>query len=70
MKDVQTSQEHGGRAKYSLRPERDWTKCVTDHVGPWRRVECQGPVAGDGRDLVECAECGAQKSVPCTFGEW
>lgn len=39
-----------------------------EHVGPWRCVDCCG-FAGDDRDIVECAECGAQQNVKCAFDE-
>lgn len=39
-----------------------------EHVGPWRCVDCC-ELAGQDRDIVECAQCGEQRNVGCTFDD-
>lgn len=53
---------------YSLHAARDPEKCKGGHRGPWRVVDCC-EIAGDDRDIVECAECGEQKTSSCSFDE-
>jgi hypothetical protein len=42
------------------RPDR----CPEYHTGIWRVVQCY-----DGIDVIECSDCGAQRTVPCNFEE-
>lgn len=54
----------------SLHAEVHLGKCSSGlrHKGPWRVVECGG-LAGEDRDIIECAECGEQRNVGCNFDE-
>ena len=54
----------------SIHHAHDAEKCARglQHKGPWRTVECGG-LAGEDRDIVECAECGEQRNVRCSFDE-
>lgn len=55
---------------FSLHAEVHLGKCKSGlrHKGPWRVVECGG-LAGEDRDIIECAECGEQRNVSCDFDE-
>lgn len=56
------------RGGYSLHDEHKPELCKSDEgCGSWRCVDCCG--VEDERDVIECARCGKQRSVRCSFDE-
>jgi len=52
---------------FSLHAEHKPDLCTGDKCGPWRVVDCCK--RHEDMDVVECAKCGLQKVVGCSFDE-
>lgn len=62
---------HGGCSLHAtFTPEkcpRETPHLFEVRCGPWRCVDCCGVT--EDHDIEECARCGRQKTVACTFDE-